>query len=516
MRPHLNKYPGSLKQLPWSEEGKMKITKFKSLLAGWKKSNYYPAMLRKRNLFPYLNKYILGALKQLRRREGEKMECTKHNGSLAIWKKRNHYVALLKLLIDPSLRSMPQWISFQTTFVCNLRCPHCQTHGTEKLREVYNSKSMNMPTELLKKAGNEALPWVNAYCLSLSGEPLLTPDVLDVINQFSSFNAKLDLTTNGMLLTADMLEKILPFLGRVCFSVDGASKGTYERNRLGARYEKLITNVKLVTRVVGITGIQDIEVSLAYVVMGNNIRELPELIMLARFLGVRIVYGFFLIVHPENNMADEDVALHKALYNEYLEKALKLAHKHGIAIYFPPPFKDVDQKAVDDKTDRMREEQQCIDKDIKRLIDVDRIENDANRIAAEIKARRLATDGQRENAVNEYLRDADYLGELLYLYRDKLKRLAENPDATIKYCDFLQRRIYVHYDGEVAPCCVLGRPSLGNINNNTINEIWNGEKYNDFRSRFYSEEPYECCRGCGFSQVVQVKDFLAELQELSR
>jgi radical SAM protein with 4Fe4S-binding SPASM domain len=491
----------------------MECTKYNGLFAIWKKRNYYLAVLRTRGLFPYFNKYILGTLKQVLRSEGGKMECTKHNGSLAIWKKRNYYASLLKLLVDPSLRNMPQWISFQTTFVCNLRCPHCQTHGTEKLREVYNSKSMNMPAELLKKAGNETLPWVNAYCLSLSGEPLLTPDVLNIISQFSSFNAKLDLTTNGMLLTADMLEKILPFLGRVCFSVDGATKGTYERNRLGARYEKFVTNVKLVTRVIEITGIQDIEVSLAYVVMGNNIRELPELVMLAHFLGIRIVYGFFLIVHPENNMANEDVTLHKALYNAYLEKALKLAHKHGITISFPPPFKDVDQKAVDDKTNRMQESP-CIDKDIKQLIDVDRIENDANRIAHEIKAWRLATAGLQENVVKECLRDADYLGELLYLYRDKLKHLAENPNATIKYCDFLQRRLYVQYNGEVAPCCVLGRPALGNINNNTINEIWNGEKYNDFRFKFYSADPYECCRGCGFSQVVQVKDFLAELQVL--
>jgi hypothetical protein len=52
------------------------------------------------------------------------------------------------------------------------------------------------------------------------------------------------------------------------------------------------------------------------------------------------------------------------------------------------------------------------------------------------------------------------------------------------------------------------------MNNNTINEIWNGEKYNDFRLKYYSADPYECCRGCGFSQVVNVKDFLAELQVL--
>lgn len=54
--------------------------------------------------------------------------------------------------------------------------------------------------------------------------------------------------------------------------------------------------------------------------------------MLAHFLGIMLVYGFFLIVHPENNTASEDVTLHKALYNVYLEKALKLAHKHGIVM----------------------------------------------------------------------------------------------------------------------------------------------------------------------------------------
>jgi radical SAM protein with 4Fe4S-binding SPASM domain len=372
---------------------------------------------------------------------------------------------------------------------------------------------MNMPTELLKKAGNETLPWVNTYCLSLSGEPLLTPDVLNIIGQFSSFKAKLDLTTNGMLLNADMQKNILPFLGRVCFSVDGATKGTYERNRLGAHYEKFIANVKLVTRVIEITGIADIEVSLACVVMGNNIRELPELIMLAHFLGVRLVYGFFLVVHSENNTANEDVSLHKALYNAYHARASDLAHKYGITIIFPPPFKDVDQKAVDEEISRMQEPAH-INKDIKQLIDVDRIENDANRIAPDIKASRFATEGLQENVSPECLRDADYLGELLHLHRDKLQRLTEDPNATIKYCDFLQRRIYVQYNGEVGPCCVLGRPTLGNINDNTINEIWNGEKYNDFRSRFHSAEPYECCRGCGFSQIVPVKDFLKELQEL--
>jgi MoaA/NifB/PqqE/SkfB family radical SAM enzyme len=101
---------------------------------------------------------------------------------------------------------------------------------------------------------------------------------------------------------------------------------------------------------------------------------------------------------------------------------------------------------------------------------------------------------------------------LFYLYRDKLKYFAENPNEPIKYCDFLQRRVYVSYKGEVTPCCVVGTPILGNVNGSTMAEIWNGERYNDFRMKFQSSEPYECCKGCGFSQSVPVKDFLKGLQ----
>ena len=443
------------------------------------------------------------------------MEYLKNNGLFNAWKKRNYYISLLKLLVDPSLKNMPQWINFQTTFVCNLRCPQCQTHGTDKLRAVYNSRTLNMPTQLLEKAGKETLPWVNTYSLSLNGEPLLTPNVTDIISRFSSFNAKLDLTTNGMLLTPAMLEKILPFIDRVCFSVDGATKETFERNRLGARYETFVTNVRMVTRVFELADISDIEVSLAYVVMGNNIRELPELVRLADFLGIKIIYGYFLVVFTENNMGNEDVNLHKHLYNIYLEKALKLANQYKITLSFPPPFVDADQQAMDSER-KLIEEPQYIDKYIRKLIDVDRIERDANNIAPGIKARRPDIAEIQVNFAKDHVWYADYLIELLTLYKNKLENLAETPNELIKYCDFLHRRIYVSHKGDVTPCCVAGRPVLGNVNESTIAAIWNGDRYNDFRAKFRTSEPYNCCKGCDFLQNLPIKDFLHQLSSLEK
>ena len=39
--------------------------------------------------------------------------------------------ALGAWLEDETISSMPEWVQFQTTYVCNLECPHCSTHGTE-------------------------------------------------------------------------------------------------------------------------------------------------------------------------------------------------------------------------------------------------------------------------------------------------------------------------------------------------------------------------------------------------
>ncbi|HOC39736.1 MAG TPA: hypothetical protein PKJ77_10695, partial [Thermodesulfobacteriota bacterium] len=65
------------------------------------------------------------------------------------------FAALRLLLSDPSIACMPQWVSFQNTVACNLRCPHCQIHGMKK---EYDKGLYTMPFELLKAAAEEALP----------------------------------------------------------------------------------------------------------------------------------------------------------------------------------------------------------------------------------------------------------------------------------------------------------------------------------------------------------------------
>jgi radical SAM protein with 4Fe4S-binding SPASM domain len=65
------------------------------------------------------------------------------------------------------------------------------------------------------------------------------------------------------------------------------------------------------------------------------------------------------------------------------------------------------------------------------------------------------------------------------------------------------RLMYVQANGDVSPCCFApftgknGEPILGNIFEQSAEEIWQGQKYKAFRRAFLTKQPPQCCEGCG-------------------
>ena len=66
------------------------------------------------------------------------------------------------------------------------------------------------------------------------------------------------------------------------------------------------------------------------------------------------------------------------------------------------------------------------------------------------------------------------------------------------------RSTYVTANGNVLPCCFAPFTTthydgvvLGNVFDRPMGEIWNGSAYEAFRRAHASDEPPECCRGCG-------------------
>jgi len=64
---------------------------------------------------------------------------------------------------------------------------------------------------------------------------------------------------------------------------------------------------------------------------------------------------------------------------------------------------------------------------------------------------------------------------------------------------------YITAHGDVLPCCFIpfinasSEPAyvLGNVFEQSVPEIWNGPSYQEFRRRFQTDQPFDCCASCG-------------------
>jgi radical SAM protein with 4Fe4S-binding SPASM domain len=139
-----------------------------------------------------------------------------------------------------SIASFPARVAIEPASACNLECPMCPTPNK-------NRKNGIMQPELFRRLVDEiAAHGVSRMFLHLWGEPLIHPHISELIG-YASQHASIQetvMSTNVTLLNADRTEKLLESgLSYLVLSLDGASAPTYEKLRLGARFEPVMANV---------------------------------------------------------------------------------------------------------------------------------------------------------------------------------------------------------------------------------------------------------------------------------
>jgi radical SAM protein with 4Fe4S-binding SPASM domain len=66
-------------------------------------------------------------------------------------------------------------------------------------------------------------------------------------------------------------------------------------------------------------------------------------------------------------------------------------------------------------------------------------------------------------------------------------------------CDWPRRGAYISYAGDAMPCCMVATPdriNFGNMATAGVAEVWNNDRYRDFRRRLESDTPPDICRSC--------------------
>jgi MoaA/NifB/PqqE/SkfB family radical SAM enzyme len=154
---------------------------------------------------------------------------------------------------------------------CNLRCATCS------YREAAPGE---LTLEEIKKLANELYKFGLKHIVYSGGEPLLRRDFVNICEVFEKLHVKQSLLTNGLLLEK-RVEDIQKFFREIIVSIDGADDATHNSIRGLNSFDQILKGIKR-----AVASPQRNCVSIRTVIQKRNYRQLPEMIELAKSLGV--------------------------------------------------------------------------------------------------------------------------------------------------------------------------------------------------------------------------------------
>jgi MoaA/NifB/PqqE/SkfB family radical SAM enzyme len=183
----------------------------------------------------------------------------------------------------------------ELTTVCNLDCQMC-------VRRAWNEPIGSMPLDTFSSLLDQLRQFSPPPTLHLSGygEPMAHPHFLEMVRQAKTAGLRVELTTNGTLLTAARAAALVDLeLDALTVSIDSVRPETYEDIRQHGSFGQVIENFRQLhrhrLRHKGRRGKP--EVGLAFVAMKRNIADLPELPRLATRLGATRIIVSNLVPH---------------------------------------------------------------------------------------------------------------------------------------------------------------------------------------------------------------------------
>lgn len=128
------------------------------------------------------------------------------------------------------------WI--ETSSRCNLECRLCLN------KNLPLNEKKDMDFSLFKKIVDQIKDYVYEVNLFHRGEPLLNPDIVEMVQYAAKSKMKTRLFTNAVLLTSELSQRLIRSgLDQITFSFDGYTKEVYEKNRCGAVFEETLENI---------------------------------------------------------------------------------------------------------------------------------------------------------------------------------------------------------------------------------------------------------------------------------
>lgn len=190
----------------------------------------------------------------------------------------------------------PIHVEISPSSACNQRCVLCcvdyKNHKPDFL-------SLNVLTELaddFKKCN------VKSYLLAGEGEPLLNKDISDFVVDCNKKGIDGALTSNGILLTEEMANKILPCLAWARFSIQSSRKKDYAKIHATheSDFDLVIKNIEKAVKIKQLNNL-NVTLGLQQILINENYLDIYETAKMTKELGVDYYTVKRFSKHPLNN-----------------------------------------------------------------------------------------------------------------------------------------------------------------------------------------------------------------------
>jgi radical SAM protein with 4Fe4S-binding SPASM domain len=324
-------------------------------------------------------------------------------------------------------RTGPEKMFVDITSRCNIDCYMCWREFS--YHNAFGDMTMETFQNILPLMDN-----MHTVILQGSGEPFMNPKFIEMLKMASKRTDGIMFACNGTIMTEKYAEELVNNrVKKVMLSLDAATKDTYEKIRIGSKWDHVMKNLQKLVDVRARLKSDKPEITLEFVLMRSNVDEIAEFARLAHRFGIKYVGIRHVWVFGEATK-NETMFLYPELMKEKFAEAEQVGRELGVYVDLPP------QSGV-----------------------------------------KFAEDYMIES-----FHDSRF---------EKLSQPVFEKPAPGKVCYEPWENFWVTWDGNVYPCCQTNR-IMGNVNDAAFQEIWNGTAYRQFRKGIKSGDYPKECVGC--------------------
>ena len=350
----------------------------------------------------------------------------------------------------PNLPSLPSSVTLHLTENCNLRCKMCYFWGeTGTSSNISSSKELKTMDFRLAKRIISELSSVKPFYSLFGGEPLTYPHLEELIIGIKDAGSIVDTPTNGTLLAKNASMLVRTEFDSIRVSLDGPQEANDIQRGKGS-YAKAIKGIETLYNERKKSGKKKPTISLIYTITNDNYTSIEKLFLeeldLTKIDWVTLQMQNFLT----ESMGESYAKLLKSEFSITSDKYWKAM------IRSPEDFAKIN----------------------------------VEELSLQVKNAIAKLDSMKKNYL---LLPPSFSVSNIKAY---LGAKWEEMTDTYKTCLSPWTSIDITASGDIAPCHIFYDLVFGNLNENTISKIWNGDKFQKFRKYFSQNNLLPVCTGC--------------------